>query len=271
MRSEAISVFDCEDYRLFLKARAEQGSAQRGYKQRLARAASCQPSFLSQVFSLRADLSRDHAADIAPELGLDESEEEYFVLLVDLARASSPRLKDAIRRRLARLKKARLQPSARVAAKKMRDGSFNALYYSSWYWAAIHMLTFIPQDRTLPAIAQRLQLPAAVVERCLARLESEGLVARKGTEWVSSGDNVHLPTDSPFNEINHSHWRLKALADVQKKDPASIHYSSVFTVSRKDLDRLRELVISQLMQSRQLIVESPSEELCCLSVDLFRV
>lgn len=266
-----MSVFDFDDYKEFLRGQAKENQEARGYKSAMAAAAGCQRSVFSQVLGGKMELSRDHAAELSRFFALSPDEEEYFVLLVDLARAGSKRLVSLIRRRLGELKMKRVQPSARIAEGNILDAERRTLYYSSWYWSAIHILTSIPEYQIAADISRRLELPLGLVQKTLASLETMGLVKSSGRKWVATKKLIHLASDSPLNEINHSHWRLRAIQDIQRSGDESIHYSSVCALSRADYERLKGMLMEQVMKERELIVPSDEEELYCLSHDLFRI
>lgn len=266
-----MNIFEFDDYRDFLRAKIGEAQQARGYKSALADAAGCQRSAFSQVLGGKMHLSRDHAADLARFLGLDPDEEEYFVLLLDLARAQSKRLTAITRRRLAELKSKRLHRGSVLAEPTIQEVSQQTLYYSSWYWGAVHILTTIPAYQSAAAIAKRIELPLLVVQEALAALQRMGLVQKTGEKWRATKQSIHLPVDSPLNEINHSHWRLRAIQDVQKKNVDSMHYSLVCSMSKADAERLRELLLEQIRKERDLIGPSKEEEVYCLTHDFFRV
>ncbi|CAK9249651.1 unnamed protein product [Sphagnum jensenii] len=217
-------------------------------------------------------LGRDHAAELARFWNLERDECEYFIGLVDLSRASSRHLRGLIKDQLQRLKNQRKVVSQKIlGAEQVTDLKSEATYYSTWYWSAIHLLVEIPEFQTQNAIARRLSLPIEIVQNALIQLETMGLVKRSEDRWIPGKKNIHLPEDSVMREMNHMHWRLRALQDVQSKNPASFHYTSVFSVSRGDLEKLHSMMTEFMMQSRKLIVPSPAEELCCLSCDFFSV
>src|SRR5436309_16129314 len=98
---KARPLFTYTSYKAYLIDRIEQNKDLRGYQSQLARAAGCQRSFLSQVLNGKFDLSREHAAELSRFWGLDPLETEYFIGLVDLARAGSGHLRKLTETKLA--------------------------------------------------------------------------------------------------------------------------------------------------------------------------
>jgi len=68
-----------------------------------------------------------------------------------------------------------------------------------------------------------------------------------------------------------SSWRAKAVATIQQDREGGLHYSSVFTMSEKDFEELKETMIQNIVRSRKLIGPSLGEEAYCLNLDLFVV
>lgn len=267
----AHAVFDFTDYKSYLKARIEESRGFRGYQSQLAKAAGCQRSFLSQVLNGPMDLSREHAAELTRFFGFTSTEAEYFVGLVDYARAGSKQLKEMTRERLAKLRETAQNLSARVKVTEIADAELRSLYYSSWYWSAIHVMVAVPRFQTPQAIADRLGLPLDLVKTALVRLEEAGLVERTGNHWRIGKRDIHLHEGSALTEVNHTNWRQRALINAQLRPKDALHYTSVFTMSRDDAAKLRDLFLNTIVQAREAIGPSPSEELYCYTSDFFRV
>jgi len=267
----SVDVFQFRDYREFLRAKIRENEHSRGYQSLLAQAAGCQKSLFSQVLSGKGQLTRDHASELAGFFGLDEAQAEYFICLVDVSRAGSRTLKEHIERRLKSLKKQSRQLAERLREDSLEDPTAEMLYYSSWYWSAIHQIVGIPAYQSPVAIAERLSLPRSQVERAIERLKRMGLIEGASESLRVTKKTIHLPPGSPMNESNHANWRQRAIHDVQSGRKASVHYSSVFTMSKADYEKLAELVRDAVKRSRDLILPSKEEELYCLNLDLFRV
>jgi len=266
-----MNLYQCREYREFLVAQVNEHENVRGYKTSLAQAAGCQKSFLSQVLAGKNDLNRDHGASLAEFWGMNENETEYFIALIDFQRASSPSLKNHLVKRLRTLKAQAKDLSFEYQEDEL-EGRFQAEYYSSWYWSAIHEIVGIAHYSTAEEISKRLKLPTITVQRSLRKLEKMKLIEQKTPGRFSlTQKNVHLSRESPMNAMNHANWRLQALSDLQRHRDDSVHYSSVFTASKKDYEKLQALLRKMLAQSRETIIASPEEELYCLNCDLFQV
>ncbi len=161
------NVFDCSTYKDFLRSILRENSDKRGFQASLAKSAFCQPSYLSQVLSEKADLLPDHAAGIATYLELNDSETEYFLNLILLGRAKMAPLKKLLTKKLAADKSNYSKLSGRVSSGTGVSQEVENFYYSSWFRAAIHILTSVPEFQTVKAISQKLNLPTSKISSSL--------------------------------------------------------------------------------------------------------
>lgn len=267
-----MGLFSSLNYKDFLQSKIQEHKDEYGYKSKLAEAAGCQKSFLSQVLNSHVHLTPEHALGLAQFWSLLQREREYFLELVNYARAGTPELSHYLRDKLKRLKsdhehlgKRFEQPTLHVS----EDSA--ALYYSSWHYSAIHILITIPQFRTVPKIARRLEVSESVVLAVLKQLETLELVERSGDAWSATKKSVHLSKDSVFNMINNGNWRQKAQTESQQRNNQSIHYTGVYSMSLSDMETLRDMTFEFLDQTRNVVTRSKEEDLICFTCDLFRV
>lgn len=265
------SLFDYADYKAFLRDQIAESSAIRGYQSRLADAAGCQRSFLSQVLNADLDLSREHAVELCRFWHFDPVQTEYFVGLVDLARAGTKALRAIVQTRLQALRSESADLKQRLKSEELAGAETQATYYSSWYWTALHLLVGLAEFQSPPDMAARLGLPLELVKATLARLETMGLVERAGGGWRVGKRDIHLPESSPMNEVNHTSWRQRAILNTQRRDREAVHYTSVFTMGRADAAKLRERLRAVIVEMREAIGPSPNEELFCFTADFFEV
>lgn len=89
--------------------------------------------------------------------------------------------------------------------------------------------------------------------------------------WVYAGGQFHLPKDSPFVVSHHQNWRSRAVLDAQDFMSDGVHYTSVLTLSKSDLIRLREVLLQFIAEAGQIAGPSEPEEAVALTLDLFRI
>ena len=147
-------------------------------------------------------------------------------------------------------------------------------YYSSWHYSAIHVATSVPEFQTRDAIASALGLAPGLVSQALEFLIEWGLVAEKKGRFVIGPVRMHLGAESPMISKLHANWRLQALQsfDHPATEPAEdLHYSTVLTLSRADVLRVREALLRAVDETEKIFRPSPEEVVYCVGIDWFRV
>jgi uncharacterized protein (TIGR02147 family) len=267
------NVFDFNDYKKLLIAHAKSTEAKRGYLRELAEAAGCQRSYFSSILHTKNHLTPDQACSLTHFWNLNNSESEYFLTLVDLARAGTSLLKQRLNRKLAELRKEHEDLTIRMASKTVVTAETGELvYYSSWIYSALHILASISLYQRPSAMAERLNIPEFQIRSCLAVLKQMKLVEEvKADHWRHSSSTRHVHRNSPLVVLHHNNWRQRAILDAQMRPEDGVHFTGVHSVSESDFARLKEFILKQLEQYNQVAGASECEKLVCLNIDLFEV
>jgi len=268
-----VDIFEYDDYKEILQLKVAENRGKTGYKSRLARAAGCPSSFISQVLHSHVQLSLDHALGIARFWQLNSLQNDFFLTLVTMVRASTPELKRYLGEKLEKIKDESQDISAHLQEPSIETENQQWTYYSFWYYAAIHMLLTIPEYRTVANISKKLKMPTFLIKKVLQDLSNMGLAKNEASEWSATESSLHLPKRSAVSSINHLIWRQKISSYLSERpmDEDQFHYTGVFTLSRADFERIRTVLIDTIANVRKRIIESPEEELVCLSCDWFQI
>jgi uncharacterized protein (TIGR02147 family) len=264
------SLFQFQDYKAYLRFKISENRLYKAYQSKLAEKMGCQRSFLSQVLNSHVQLTPDHASGLAEFWGLSQDETSFFTDLVLLARAAKPAWKEVIKSRMKRLKEKQETPTDRFEWPTLSSKG-EEVYYSSWYWSAVHIAVSISRFKSAVEIAEHLRIPQPTVEHALKWLEQQKLVRKTKLGWDVSETQIYLPKSSPMVEMHHFNWRQRALDNIQRQDRASLHYSAVFALSESDFHKLKENIVSFLESANEVIGPSRAEELVCFNCDFFKV
>ena len=267
-----LSIFDFRDYKLYLKAwlraRAKRGHRE---KSRIAEVIHCHSGYVSQVIEGSAHFSMEQAALLNQYLSHNTNESRFFLLLVQLARAGNNTLREHFEVELKEILDRHNLLRNRQNFKKTIPQEHQAIYYSAWYYTAIHTLLSIPEFQSREQIAKRLRLKLGKVTDVLEFLVSIGLATDQGGGRFTPGlTGIHIGDNSPFATKHHSNWRIKAIESLDQIDSTELHFSSVGSVSEKDLPRLRAILVKAIEEIRATLKESGDETLFCYNLDLFR-
>lgn len=263
------TLYEYQDYRLYLRDKLQRLSL-RGAQSKLAEAIRCQPTYVTLVLQEKSHLSQEQAMLASEFLGHSDLETEYFLTLLQWDRAGSDKLKSFYLGKLKELKSQSGKIGRRIKPQRTLSAEHQALYYSSWAFAAIHMAVTISELQDRHQIAKQLNLPVKNVTRVLDGLLEMRLISNDGGRLKPAEKEIWIGGES-FNKIqHHTNWRNRAIASLDSESENELHYSAVVTLSQSDLPRVREVLLNAIKQNVEIIKSSKSEdELFCFTLDLF--
>jgi DNA-binding MarR family transcriptional regulator len=264
--------FQYNEYRRFLNDICASEHAPRGYRAALARSAECQAAYLSQVLREKAHLTEDQLLGIGNFLELKLPEIEFLMLLMRHEKAGTPKLKKYLNSSIEKLRREQLNLKNWLDADSLNLSHEILLQYlSTWIPSTVHLLTSSPEFCTPAKIAQRLSLTQDKVSETLFFLEKYGFVEREGSQWKFKSGSKHLEKDSPLQHLLQVGRRELVSRSLTQGSPASMHFSSVFTLSEKDLMEIKDVMTRSIERSHNLIQASGTEKLACICIDVFEV
>lgn len=263
------TVFEYRDYKDYLNDLSE--ARPRGFRKALAEWARCQTAYVTHVLRGDAHFSWEQAEAISRGIGHVGDETEYFLFIVEFTRAGTPQLRAFLNRKIEALREARFSVRNRLSIRETLGPADQARYYSSWYYAAIHVALSMPALQTKEAIAKRLGLQLSTVNEALEFLVSKGLAIRREDRFLDGQVKIHLEEESPMRTKSHLNWRFQALRAIENPKAHDLHYSSVFTISESDYERIRAGLVAEIESCVKTIKASPGERVCALGIDLFEI
>ena len=265
-------IYHFKDYRLYLKAIFSNKEQGYGNQTSLANYLRCQTSFISQVLTGRSDFSLEHAYKVAQFLSLTALETRFFITLLQKQRSGTAGLREYFSDQLRDILDAREEIKAHIQVEAEINLEDQAQYYSSWMYAAIHILAALPQYNTLQAICRKLSLSTEVVARTLKFLEERSLVSQlKGGSYKIGLGRVHLGKGSPFIQQHHINWRNRAIAAIDKTIKEDLHFSSVIGISVQDSEKIKEILTDSISRSEVILKNSQEQEAYVMLVDFFKL
>lgn len=187
-----------------------------------------------------------------------------------LVEASSMRVLDFLARFVdpKRLPAAR-EPWRRLAVRRraISDEPFLPAVMLALETVAVQSVPFSPG-----AIADRLGIDRDTERRCLEILVASGQVRKEGTRYVIEPiETVDTRPDPDAERRLKAHYARVGVAHIERAAEGLFSFN-VLTVSRRDLERLRELHRSYFRQLRALVAGStPQECVVVANVQLFEL
>lgn len=259
------------DYLDIIKEKIELNKGVIGYKTLMAKACGCQKSYLSQVLRGQTHLTLDHAYGLCSFFQLTDMERDYFLNLLQIQRSGNIEFREYLETKLSELRKKRNDLASKFDSHAPTTNSEHlSKYYSNWHYNAIHMICGIKKFQTLESISKRLNLSSDLVQTTLSELQEMGLVKKENGLWINTDNYLHLPKESPYHRLNHTLWRQKATENTFLGEK-NLNYTAIYTLSKKDIVELNEILLKAINMTRDVVIESDEEEIVCLNIDYFKL
>lgn len=266
-----MDLLQSSNYRSVIKEIIKDNNHIRGYQGKLSKAMGVDGAFMSRVLNGHVQLTPDQGASLSEYLKWPRDERLYFLTLVNLERASSPALKSILREELAEIRKRIESFSHRFQEATQIEGEKHQLYYSAWYFGAIHMLLMLPEYQSADSLAQRLGLSRELVQSTLRGLEAMGLAEFKESRWESLQTNLHLRPESPWATVLHSSWRQKSIMKIQERNSESLNFIGVHAISKSDAAQIKNLIRESVERVRDIASRSKEDDVYTFICDFFQI
>jgi uncharacterized protein (TIGR02147 family) len=266
------NLFNFNDYKSFLKDfEQSQSIVSKGFRSKLANTIGCHSAYVSQVLNSGAHFSLEQALKISHYLGFSDAEQRYFLLLIELARSGTRELKKHFEILLSELTEKHLNIKERVRTQTALSPEDQSVYYSQWYYPAIHMIVTISQFRTIQEISKAFKMNKKLVEKVVVFLISCNLLIEKNGELQTGPSYLHLEKTSPNAPRYQANLRMLAIHSLENQKENDIHYGTVSTLSKKDVEILRSKFVQDIQDYVQTVSQSKEESIYCFNLDFFNL
>jgi len=267
-------LFSSKDYKHFLRNRLATDEAFPITQAAMAKAAGCKASYLSQCLNGKVHLLPEQLHAIGVFLKMTEDEIEYLLLLLQYERSGSAAHRNFVRRRISELKEDRERISYRLQRENRPSSTKSSdltLYYNDWYMTAVHILCTLPNIRTAEDVALKLGLTRSEAQRAVKVLQQLELIFEKDGKLIATSHHIHVGDQDPMISRHHANWRMRAALRTQPAPNSDLHYSAVYSLSRRDALAIREELAQTLLKVREKVKPSPEECVVAFGVDWFRL
>jgi hypothetical protein len=246
-----------------------------GARTKLSHHLNCESTFVSRVFGLKAHFATHHLLVAARILKVSESDKRFLLLLYEKNRASHTEVHGYYKNQIELALKEHQTISKRIKHEGDRNKSTldgeSGIYYSAWYYSAIHMLLLNPEFRTSKSIAKRLQLSEVCVDSVLLYLVNHSYVEKlSGESYRVLKSRVHVGVHSPFVLTHHQNWKIKSAQTLHDTEDVPLRYSGPMSVSKEAIEEIKRSWLDTISRMESTISNAKDEELWAISLDLFR-
>ena len=242
----------------------------RGQYKKIAEFFNISSVAISQVFKGEKDLTVEQGFKLCHFFGFNELETEYFLLLVQIARAGSFEYREKLEKDLLTVRARSSDVAERVRPNQKLTQKMQSEFYSSWIYSAIRLSTDLEKIKSIEDIVSHFGIGHQTATEIINFLLDSGLCKLDGSELTIGPSKTHVRSNSPFVKRHHLNWRMKAIAHIDSVDKKDLHYTGPMTLSYQSFERIREILLKTIEETTQVVVDSDSEKLACLNIDWFK-
>jgi uncharacterized protein (TIGR02147 family) len=266
------SIYEYSDYKVYLNDKIKASPAKgRGLKLKIAEFLNCQNTFISQVLNGLPHFSLEQGIKLNSFVEHTKEEGKFFIQMIHFARAGNSELKEFYQNEMNEIILRNTDLKKRTNVKNSLRNKDQDIYYSSWHYSAVHILVTIKEYQTAQAISKRLHLSKDKTMEILNFLTESGLLTQDKNIYTSGNTRIHLSKDSPHIQRHHTNWRLRATQSIDLNTDTDLHFSSVVSMSKNDIIKVREIFIKAIAEARSIVKDSSEEKLQSICVDFFEV
>jgi len=267
-----MTVFEFEDYKKYLTDRLKQMPKNgRGELQKISKHLRMHSTRFSHVFHGSEHLTLEQGIGLTRYFGLNELESDYFMLLLQWAKAGTEDLKAFFHQKKKQLQKRATQLVERLPSDRKLSESEKAVFYSNWFYSAIRLACSLPMKQNIDTLAERFSIPRDKAAEALEFLLATGLCIQSDDGKLKAGPkSTHLEARSPLVSRLHANWRIKAMERHPSLGSEELAFTSPMSIEEKDAVAIRETLIQMIEKATAYADTRRADSLYCLNVDLFK-
>lgn len=264
-----ISIFDYLDYRKFLKIWiTEQSKSTKGLQSKLANSARISSTFISRILSGDKHLTSEQGLEMAIYMGLNDQEIDYFLLLLEIGKSGSEKLKQRLEKKAKLISK---KIDVRIENTTSLNEEVKSVFYSNWIYSGIRNYVATPGPHDVLSIAHALHIPKNITADALQFLIQNGLCKIQKGSITYAIKRTHLDSDSAYVNTHHTNWRNKAIQNMPLKKSNDLFFTSPMSLSEETAQEIRALIPDLIQKIMKKVEPSPSEKVYCLNLDWFEI
>ena len=144
-------------------------------------------------------------------------------------------------------------------------------FFSLWHISALQIAATIPHLQYRKKLQEALGISNETFKDSIEYLLKVGLIREEGNSLKPGPTKIFIGKDSQALKVHHANWRQRAIGSLDGPYHSDLHFTSVFSLSKKDANLIKERIISEVAEIRQIVKTSPEEELHTFTIDFFRV
>lgn len=266
-------IFKYLDYKSYILERWESGPKE-GYGQakKLADFLGISTVVISQTLKGDRDFSTENAFKTTQFLELSPFEAQYFMKLVDYAKAGHYELKAFILHELKQMQREGKKVRAKYNKTLELSDEDKFEFYSEKYYSAIRQASALPNLNSIFDLANHFNLTEEKVEEIVDFLVKKNLCIYEDGKLTRGPQHTFLPATSPYIKNHHRNWRLHAIERIDKLDhEKELMYSAPMSLSLEASQIIRESLLQLIQDTIKVVGPSKDEVTTCLNIDFLAI
>ncbi len=235
----------------------------------MAEVLSVSTTLISQVVNGEKHFSMENANSLSEHLALNDREADFFLLLVEHARAGTHGYERRLSRRIISAREAALKLNDRLKNDRNLTAVETATYYSDWTFTATTNFIACEPLTDVESLAARLQISRAQAARVLEFLLDSGILVRRDAALDIGAKHTFLQRESPFVSKHHQNWRLQGFQQMNHQRTDDFFFTAPISLSRETALQIRKELPNFVEKMMNWVGPSPSELVRCLNIDFF--
>jgi uncharacterized protein (TIGR02147 family) len=265
-----MAIYQFDSYKTYLNQWVtSQSKGGHGEYRRLALALKVSTTLISQVFKGDKNLSMEMAAEVCDYLNLNEEEADYFLLLVEYEKAGSTKLRGKLKRQIVGIQEKAKKVENRIKKDIELTDEAKAVFYSSWMYSAVRIISALEQYNDVASISERLHIDRNHVQKIVDFLVQHQLCSIENRKIRVGKTKTFLEKGSPFAVRSHQNWRMLGFQKMTTTNDDHFFFTAPMAVSRKVMGQVRQELPDLIERVYKIAGPSDSEVPCCLSIDWF--
>lgn len=263
------SLFEMDDFRDYVREWVR--ARGRGEFRKISLALSMHSTLVSQIFRGRKCLTEEQASKLCEYMRINALETDYFLKLVQIERAGTEQLRTVYVRHLMQIRASASEIKSRVPSAKNLTDQDRALFYSSWQYSVVRLLTSMERFQTLDSIARYMNISVSRVQEILSFLVSRGLCQESKGRYVRTEKNTHVEAGSPLAIRHHQNWRARSFDLQERMSTSDLAFTASVSISKKDMAKVRAILIDTISEISKIVESSEEEEIVYLGLDWIKL
>lgn len=200
-----------------------------------------------------------------------EEEAAYFILLLSKQRAGSKSLEALYDSQIRKIQEERNELKHRIKSSSELSPEEQTIYYSEWYYSALHMILRNEGKVDLTKISEALHVPYDKVLKAIEFFEKNEMIKIVNGKYEVQDVRLHIDEHSTWVSMHHRNWRQKSIQFLDQKKKEDFHFTMVTSISEETAARMKQLIMKVIEESEPLIKSSPDQVVYNLNIDFHKI